>query len=474
MKKNIQSKLEIDKSVASIDALTRDIALMQEALFHKGDVAAAVNGASGDGGVAVARRCLEARGIDPELFRQEAFPTKGELVELGSSLYDQYHRGLKREFRDAKGCDAMDYSVAAFSGVLCGIIDVLWVGMPGESALGIGVDKLADKVVVGLSNLIARPRNKKTGRRVSKTDNIELAIKRLEVVFKVNYDQKDTTQVKRLLKLCPNSHHLLSLSHAPDWIGLIVSVINQFTSTSTFVSNGKVITIDTATFELYGKTVWAKLFCAVVNWFGHLVSDFNGSSSSIRVEGGHIGSGVCPPFYELTQLCGFGSIGEARQTIAEIAKQVFEWGYDFRHFLTCAIPVAVNELVVRFFWSLRQHFQYKKPVRQCLPTTHHPAVNRMLLVSYGCFCAVDAIDAGVRCGGEIITFLLRCNIVAWYRLAQTSVGEFRKSLEKERVMMEIHTDNIKKGTAELLEEYGMTIDDVTASLTRNGYGGYAG
>ena len=38
-------------------------------------------------------------------------------------------------------CDKIDYTLAACSGVLCGIIDVFLVGKPGESPLGNLTDK---------------------------------------------------------------------------------------------------------------------------------------------------------------------------------------------------------------------------------------------------------------------------------------------------------------------------------------------
>ena len=473
MNGNAKCRADIADKAKSIERIADKIDILRAAVRERRSGGGSLPMLTGEASIDFASRYLSSRGISVSGLARQKFPTADELRRTEDSFYKAYRKQLKAEYKDAKGCDGIDYSVASFSGVVAGVIDALWVGMPGESALGIGVDKLSDKLVVALSNLMARPKHK-NGRRSAPTNNIQLAIARLQAVFKINYDQTNSKQVKGLVKLCPNSHHLLSLAHAPDWIGLIVAVVNQFTSTSTFLSNGKLVTIDTKTFELYGKNVPAKLFCAIVNWFGHIVSDFNGSSTSVRTRGGHIGAGVCPPFFELTQLCGFGSIGEAKKTIAEVAEQVFEWGYDFRHFMTCAIPVIVNELTVRFFWALRQRMQYKKSLKECIPSARQPAVLRMLLVSYACFCTVDAADAGLRGGSAIVTFFLRCNIVAWYRLAQTSIGEFNRFVGKERVMMEIHTENIAKGTTRLRERFGLTLKDVEESLQRNGLGGFEG
>lgn len=90
------------------------------------------------------------------------------------------------------------------------------------------------------------------------------------------------------------NHHIKSLSHSPDIIGLFFSVLNQFTSTSSFVSGGKLVTIKTESFELQGNNLVSKVFCGIVNWFGHIMSDVAGSSGSR----GNIGrgSGVAIPF----------------------------------------------------------------------------------------------------------------------------------------------------------------------------------
>ena len=83
-----------------------------------------------------------------------------------------------------------------------------------------------------------------------------------------------------------------SLGHSPDIIGLFFSILNQFTSTSTFLSNGQLITIETNTYELQGHNFISKLFCGVTNWFGHIMSDIAGSSGAAGR-----GSGVVIPFY---------------------------------------------------------------------------------------------------------------------------------------------------------------------------------
>ena len=51
-----------------------------------------------------------------------------------------------KEWTEAK-CDKYDYLIAAFSGMSAGIIDIFFVGMPGNSALGNWTDIQADNLV---------------------------------------------------------------------------------------------------------------------------------------------------------------------------------------------------------------------------------------------------------------------------------------------------------------------------------------
>ena len=50
--------------------------------------------------------------------------------------------------------------------------------------------------------------------------------------------------------------------------------------------------------ELYGKNIPSKLFCGIINWFGHLVSDMSGSQSSAR--NGNRGMGIPSPLWTWT------------------------------------------------------------------------------------------------------------------------------------------------------------------------------
>lgn len=47
----------------------------------------------------------------------------------------------------AKSCDKYDYLIATGCGVVAGLVDIFFVGMPGESKLGGWTDAQVDKAV---------------------------------------------------------------------------------------------------------------------------------------------------------------------------------------------------------------------------------------------------------------------------------------------------------------------------------------
>lgn len=306
-------------------------------------------------------------------------------------------------------CDKYDYLAAVSCGAVGGIVDIFLVGAPGDSRLCTWTDNQVDNAVKGFAKLVGWNPNE------AQQNNVASAIGFLERKFKVNYDQRYNTDVNNLFNMSTKNHHLMSLSHSPDIIGLFFSVLNQFTSTSSFIANGQIITVKTDTYELQGHTFIAKLFCGIANWFGHIMSDIAGSSGG-RGHGGR-GTGVALPFYELFQFCKFGkfSVGKDKQDLATIATRAFQDGYDFRFGLAMAIPVIITDLSIRLIWSLRQYFQYGKHLKDCIPSQKHADLRVMLLFGNGTLCLMDGIDAGVRSSGNALVFFTRLNIIAWFR-----------------------------------------------------------
>lgn len=311
-------------------------------------------------------------------------------------------------------CDKYDYITAVACGAIGGMMDVFLVGMPGESALGHWTDQQTNKMVMYFAKKMGwNPREKNL-------NNVKSAIGFLEMNAKINYDQRKPEDVGEIFNIAPNTHHMMSLAHSPDIIGLFFSILNQFTSTSSFIVNGKLVTVATDTFELQGGNFVMKIMCGIANWFKHLMSDVAGSS------GAHSrGTGIVMPFYELFGFCKFGrfSIGDNSKDLAEIAQMAFTQGYDFRFGLAQAIPVVITELSIRLIWSIRRRFQYHKTIKECLPSIRYTDLRIMLLIGSGTLCVMDGIDAGVRSGGNFLLFFMRMNLCAWFRFATLVLKE---------------------------------------------------
>lgn len=314
-------------------------------------------------------------------------------------------------------CDKYDYLIAVACGAIGGMIDIFLVGAPGDSKLGNWTDSQVDNAVKGFAKITG------WNPRAGQEENVASAIGFLEKKFKVNYDQRHTADVGNLFQMSTKNHHMMSLAHSPDIVGLFFSLLNQFTSTSTFIANGQLIMIESDTFELQGGSFIAKLFCGIVNWFGHIMSDIAGSSGSRG--GAGRGSGVVIPFYELFQFCKFGrfQVGQDRQDLATIAMRAFQQGYDFRFGLATAIPVIITDLSIRLIWSFRRHFQYAMPINECVPTQAHDSLRVMLLFGNGTLCVMNGIDAGIRSGGNFLTFFMRLNLIAWFRFVTLVLKE---------------------------------------------------
>lgn len=333
-----------------------------------------------------------------------------------STLISDFEENIALLQKEDK-CDKYDYLIAVACGVLGGIVDIFLVGAPRDSVLGKWTDEQVDNAVKGFAKISG------WSPKPEKTDSVASAIGFLENKFKVNYDQRHSADVKDLFNMSTKNHHMMSLAHAPDIIGLFFSILNQFTSTATFVANGQLITVNTDTFELQGGNFVAKLFCGIANWFGHVMSDIAGSSGS-RGNAGR-GTGVVMPFFELFSFCKFGklNVGQDKQDFAIIATRAFQEGYDFRFGLATAIPVIITELSIKLVWALRRHFQNGKPLKECIPTQNHADLRIMLIFGNGTLCVMDGIDSGVKSGGNFLAFFMRLNLIAWFRFVTLVLKE---------------------------------------------------
>ena len=333
-------------------------------------------------------------------------------MHTGGLLVNSTENQLLLQTKDT--CDKYDYLIAVACGAVGGLVDVFFVGAPNKTALGKWTDEQVDSMVkkfAKLSGWTPKAENK---------DSVASAIGFLEKKFKINYDQRSSVDVNNLFSMSTKNHHMMSLAHSPDIVGLFFSILNQFTSTSTFIANGKLVTVSTDTFELQGGNFVMRIMCGISNWIVHLMSDIAGSSGAHNR-----GTGIVMPFYEFFGYCRIGNFNykNEKKNLAEIAQLAFTQGYDLRFGMTQAIPVVVTELTIRLVWVLRRYIQYHKTIKECVPSNKNADLRVMLLIGNGTLCIMDGVDAGIRSGGNFVTFFMRMNLCAWVRFATLVLKE---------------------------------------------------
>lgn len=70
----------------------------------------------------------------------------------------------------------------------------------------------------------------------------------------------------------------------------------------------------------------------------------------------------------------------------------------------------------------------KLPLKDCIPTAKHESLRIMLIIGQGTLCVMDVVDASVRSGVNYLTFFMRINMVAWYRLLTLVLKEVLRKI----------------------------------------------
>lgn len=352
--------------------------------------------------------------------------------------------------------DKVDYVLASCSGVVSGLIDVLFVGEPNASKLQNWTDEKSEKLVVKFAKL-----NGWDGGRGGQ-GRPDRAIAFLENKYKVPYDSRGGGDVAQRLTR-PSLHHYDSLAHHPTIVGLVFSILDQFNMTVSLNSTilpGVLNVIDVSPdqqkmsvgnqFKLQGNSFIGKLFCGCINWFGHLVSDFAGASNSTGR-----GAGIPGPILSLAG--DINAITSAlnlpttklQKTFYEIGAKMYEAGFDARFEATQAIPVVLNELLTRTFYAVRRGCWYLKKNKggkqkfkfkdlwHAIKPFGNATVKRMVLVSGAVFTALDMSVAALKSMGDGFEFLLNVNIVGVGRLIISVGMEINQDLSRGELQREV-------------------------------------
>lgn len=386
--------------------------------------------------------------------------------------------------------DKLDYLLSIASGVLCGMLDSLWVG---EYSLERGRDFAADKV-----ESFVKKAAKFTG---CDSDDLSVSVKHLEKLFPIPSDGNTPDFGGGL------QHHLRDFAHHPTIVGLMFSLLTQFTykaygtdTAGLFV----VVDVPEKSKPFIGKDVPTKILYGTLTWFFHLVSDVAGSSSTAGKSGG---TGIPGPVLalakELSVLPFFKELQVGEYGISLFISKLFNgtllaehdengkiikesvMKIDLRGELGIAaelgrqaLPIIANECIVRSFYFVRRFATELKETgvsslaeirninwSKVIPS-NNPTIARMLTVATGVFTTVDIGDA-------IITqkYLLSVNYVGIGRFA-IAIGEDIGCGLKARKIKEIRAmyENIRKNTFRLedrriYERFGSEMGSEKLGLT---------
>lgn len=363
--------------------------------------------------------------------------------------------------------DGIDYTIAVASGIISGLIDSFFIG---EFSLDKGTQWGKEKVD-SFVMYVAKERG-------NKENSLAGAVKFLEKNFPIPADSATS------IFGGGTQHHLRDFSHHPNPLGLVFSLLTQFTG-KVFGTNtwGKFIVEEVPDRELIGKDLTSKLAIGFTHWIFHMVSDIAASSGSIVK--GKYGTGLPGPFISLLKEVStlpFFSHQENNNKFCIWISKLFngtllskkdEYGkiipdslikFDLRAELGIlhelgkqAIPIIINECIVRISYFVRRlvmefknneintfhDFVHTINWKTTLPFNNR-TITRMMTIASGTFVAVDLADAAVRSGlksgGGPTVFLtnmvLRVNFVGIGRFAVAIYSDLKMGNQKENVQKE--------------------------------------
>ena len=383
-----------------------------------------------------------------------------ELSELQKAL-DELNSQIDNLTNHA---DGLDYMVAVGSGVLAGIIDIIFVA-------DFSLDKANEWGNEKTNNFVVKIAQSQG----YQGDDLYGAVKFLEDKYPIAAD-KATNDFGG-----GKQHHLRDFSHHPTPVGLFFSFLTQFTKKVYGTDTAgvfHVVDLKDEDLALIGESFPEKITFGIINWFFHMVSDMAGSSSSILQ--GKEGTGIPGPIVsllkELSALPIFKNMndngykefsvwisklfnGTLLGERDENGKLVSARKFDFRTELGVAaqlgqqaIPVVINECLVRGFYFIRRLiFEIKehdvKSVKDLRLINWHSTlpfknrtIVRMLTISTGTMTTIDladaAIESAVKSGGVgpafVSNMIVKVNFVGVGRFAFAVGSDVRMGIQRSK------------------------------------------
>jgi len=331
------------------------------------------------------------------LINKEIELTNAELTSLEGSIEKLTNQA-----------DKFDYMVAVASGLIAASVDVFFVGeIASFKSTNHEGSIFIENFIIKIAQLLG-----------CKEENLDL-------VKAVSYLEKYKSAGDAVKNSFggPAYHHLFDFTHHFSLVGLLFSLLSQFTGKVYGIDKNGVFKIESVP-EKYkdriGNDFYQKIVFGTINWFYHLVSDMAGAPSTIR-KGGY-GTGLPGPILSLlTLLSGlpFFKSSENQNRFFEYIKDIFDGELSVRGDLRTeiglykeiskqSIPVILNECFVRIFYFIRKLYveikqndvrsfsDFSKISLKKLTPFNNRTIVRLITVSSGVFTALDLADATIR------------------------------------------------------------------------------
>ena len=376
--------------------------------------------------------------------------------------------------------DKWDYAISISSGAITAAMDILWVkDINLFDARTWGKEKVEDFVMAVVKN-----------QKGYSGKNLKDAIKFLEDKYPIAADDftNDFGGGKQ--------HHLRDFAHHPTIVGLVFSIMTQFTEYGYGTDvDGNFIPVKIAKTDHIGNSFADKIYMGAVSWIFHMVSDMAGSSSSAANQSD--GTGIPGPIMsllkELSAIPGIKHIagnddkghnqfsvecsklfngtllGKHDENGKIIKDEVLK--FDLRTEIGIAneamkskqyLPVVINEIIVRAFYSVRKFMEQIKTVdsldkidmRKVLPFNSLP-LKHMLTISTVTFSAIDISSAGIKAAlknkdnkpGFVLDFMQSVNYIGAGRMLISVSGEAGRGLE---TLYDLFMDLIQKEKVKMI------------------------
>lgn len=395
-------------------------------------------------------------------------PSNNEVIGSETFMFEEESEVTK--------ADKIDYMIASAVGLLTGLLDIFWVGeFSLDRAHNWGQEKV-EKLVIKAAKI--------TG---YKKDDLAGAINYLEKSFPSASDSVTSDFGGGL------QHHLRDFSHHPTIIGLIFSVLSQFTGYAYGTNTaGEFIIVKIKHTSFRGTNISSKIYYGIINWIFHLISDMAGSSSNPGY-----GTGIPGPILStLKEISTLPFVRELRLKYRgediELSKWIsklfngdffeenegrlknrrrvdlrFEIGI-FKELSRQAVPIIINDALILSFYSIRRLFveiedkniKSLDDIGRINPNCFLPKDNRILkrmrTISCSTFVLTNFVGAGIKVAikGDhkkntlLKSFLLEINVIGTGRFILACKADSKYLI-----------DDIRELYSSYIEEYNKKIEE---------------